>query len=78
MLFISSCSCHLTLTVMDRNVVLSDGVDDVRSSLMKYIERFFTISTSLIANDSNLNKTELLEYLGTKTDSSENAQDKKR
>ena len=45
---------------------------------MKYIERFFTISTSLIANDSNLNKTELLKYLGTKTDSSENAQDKKR
>ena len=78
MLFISSCSCHLTLTVMDRNVVLSDGVDDVSSRLMKYIERFFTISTSLIANDSNLNKAELLEYLGTKTDSSENAQDKKK
>lgn len=45
---------------------------------MKYIERFFTISNSLIANDGNVNKTELLEFLGTKNDSSENASDKKR
>ena len=46
--------------------------------LTDYVKEFFSITSSIINNDDNVSKEDIIAFIGTKNDDSENAAVKKR